>query len=242
MKVIASVSLMLIVLLTNQQSYPQHVFKTFEISTQNNPQVVEKRISKENEFLKIDVSIPNVKNLKNKEAEKLINNNINEWTDIWIKDVEDIIVKYFYEDKNLAPQIPYQLKATYTTTLANSKIISFYIDYYQYTGGAHGITTRKAYNIDVKTGKQLMLKDLFKKDYDYKKVIDKEIRSIISSNKEIYFDEGNIFKGIKDDEKFFINDDSIVVYYGLYEIAPYVTGIPTFEINRNIFKDNYIYR
>ena len=32
--------------------------------------------------------------------------------------------------------------------LTIQNIISFYIDYYQFTGGAHGITTRMSYNID----------------------------------------------------------------------------------------------
>lgn len=242
MKAIAILTATMVMLFTYQQSYPQDMFKTIEISTNNNPQAVEKKIFKENEFLKVDVRVPNLTGIKNNEAQELINTSINEWTEMWIKDVEDIILKYFNEDKNLAPQIPYELKAIYTVTYCNDKIISFYIDYYQYTGGAHGITTRKAYNIDLKSGKQLLLKDLFKKDYDYKAIIDNEIISIINSNKEIYFDEGSIFKGIKDDEKFYINQDSIVVYYGLYEIAPYVTGIPTFEINKNIFKDKYIYK
>ena len=46
-----------------------------------------------------------------------------------------------------APLMPYQLYARYKVT-NNSDIISFYIDYYQFTGGAHGVTTRIAYNID----------------------------------------------------------------------------------------------
>ena len=36
----------------------------------------------------------------------------------------------------------------------------------RYTGGAHGLTTKVSYNYNLKTGKELKLKDLFKEGFD----------------------------------------------------------------------------
>ena len=46
------------------------------------------------------------------------------------------------------------------------------------------------------------------------------------------------FKSIEDKQKFYIQDDNIVVYFDLYDIAPYAAGIPEFIINVN--KINHI--
>ena len=44
------------------------------------------------------------------------------------------------------------------------------------------------------------------------------------------------FKSIEDKQKFYIQDDNIVVYFDLYDIAPYAAGIPEFKI-ANLFED-----
>ena len=38
------------------------------------------------------------------------------------------------------------------------------------------------------------------------------------------------FYGIKDNQKFYLDDSKIVIYFDLYEIAPYAAGIPEFPI------------
>ena len=77
------------------------------------------------------------------------------------------------------------------------------------------------------------MSDLFKKNIDYKTVINEEIRKQIEEliktdkqNKGVYE-----FEGISDKQKFYIQDDNLVVYFDLYEIAPYAAGIPKFIIN-----------
>ena len=87
----------------------------------------------------------------------------------------------------------------------------------------------------MRTGEFLILENLFKENIDYKTVINEEIRiqieELIKSdkqNKGIYE-----FKSIGDKQKFYIQDDNLVVYFDLYEIAPYAAGIPEFIINVN---------
>ena len=53
------------------------------------------------------------------------------------------------------------------------------------------------------------------------------------------------FKGIEDKQKFYIQDDNLVIYFDLYDIAPYVASIPEFPINvskiDHILKPEYKY-
>ncbi len=63
-----------------------------------------------------------------------------------------------------------------------------------------------------------------------KKVINQEIKRQIQLDPELYFNNGELFKSINDDQPFYIVDDGIVIFFGLYEISPYVYGIRYFKI------------
>lgn len=121
----------------------------------------------------------------------------------------------------------------------NSRILSLTVNYYQYTGGAHGITDRRPYNIDLGTGQDLALKDLFGTNFDYDSIINKEISRQINNNKEIYFEGDMGFQGISEDQDYYLQDDALVVYFQQYEIAPYAVGIPEFVIPLSLFGENF---
>ncbi|MDZ4907057.1 DUF4163 domain-containing protein, partial [Clostridium perfringens] len=150
--------LITVLLLKVVHIYPQALLINFNSNIVENPMLVDKVIKENTNFINIDVEIPQIVGLANKDKEKVINKEILDWTDMWIKDVKDV-------SQEFNPTIPYQLNARYTLT-NDKKILSFFIDYYQFSGGAHGITTRKTYNVDISTGEKLELKDLFKKGYD----------------------------------------------------------------------------
>ncbi|MDQ0149951.1 DUF3298 and DUF4163 domain-containing protein [Eubacterium multiforme] len=207
-----------------------------DIRTINESVLIEnKQINKKDNCIEIDVSYPKISN----EKFNNINNEIFNWTDNWIKEVEGVLEDY--KKSGYICNIKYQLYSRYYLTKEGNNILSFYIDYYQFTGGAHGITMRKAYSVDKNSGKNLKLNELFKKGYNYKQIIDEEIRKEINKNKENYFDNGSSFKGIEDNTKFYINDDNLVIYYEQYEIAPYAAGLPEFNISLNKFNGNLVY-
>ena len=165
------------------------MLKTSELNEDNSKvNIVDKVYKSKNNYLDINVLVPQINSLSNKEQESVVNNKIIKWTENWINEVKEIADEYF-KDKP-SPLMPYQLYARYKVT-NNSDIISFYIDYYQFSGGAHGITTRMSYNIDRVTGQELQLKDIFKDSFQYKDVINKEINRQISKDPDRYF-TGNI--------------------------------------------------
>ena len=153
-------------------SYPQGVLIDCVLNNYAEKyKVVDKKYKSENDYLIIDVIIPVIENIDSNPNIDKLNNNIIKWTEDWINDVKKISDEYF---KGLVPPPigPYQLYSRYKVTNSQN-ITSFYIDYYQFTGGAHGITTRLSYNVDNITGKELKLSDLFKGGYEYKNVINK---------------------------------------------------------------------
>lgn len=203
--------------------------------SQSSKSIIEKNINQKDECIEIDVSYPQVKyeNLSS------VNNEIKSWTNQWIGDVKNILEDY--KKHGYICNMQFQLFSRFFSTLDNEKLLSFYIDYYQFTGGAHGITTRRAYTLDIKSGDKLKIKDLFKQGYNYKSVIDEEIKRQVNQDKEKYFPGKEGFTGINDDVKFYIRDGNLVIYYGQYEIAPYAAGIPEFNIPLEKFADNFIY-
>lgn len=219
---------------------PQALLINFQPNIVESNCVVDKKITKDYKYLKINVKIPQINCLKNKEQEKVINNEISEWTEMWIMDVEKLAKDYFGAPKVEEPVFPYELTSNYIVKNKN-EILSLYIDYYQYTGGAHGITTRKSYNIDMDKGNKIKLANLFKENYDYKCFINKIISEEISKNPNNYFQGKDGFKGISEEQGFYIEDGNLVVYFDYYEIAPYAFGMPEFKIPLKIFKDNLVY-
>jgi hypothetical protein len=101
---------------------------------------------------------------------------------------------------------------------------------YEFTGGAHGLTNIKSFNYDLVKEKELKLEDLFKANSNYKEVINNHIKEEISKQPEIYFQGQDGFSSIKDNQDFYISDEGIVIYFSLYDIAPYSSGIPMFTI------------
>mgnify|MGYP003812739293 FL=1 len=132
------------------------------------------------------------------------------------------------------PIRPYELFTRYKQCSLNDDILSLYVDYYQYTGGAHGMTARMAYNIDLKTGKLLPLAELFKPGYEYKTVIDKEINRQIALDPEPYFEGDMGFQGIAPEQNYYLDGENLLIYFNQYEIAPYAAGIREFKIPRTL--------
>ena len=239
MKWLKKAILAIFMLLTIFQSYPQCMLITSGYNKiYSQISIVDKVYKSKNDYLKIDVVIPQIKDDKSVDKAQNVNNSIIIWTEAWINDVKNIADEYF--KNGTSPINQYQLISKYKVTSLQN-VISLYIDYYQYTGGAHGITIRKPYNIDEETGMILTLKDIFREGYDYKEIIDSNIIEQISKKPDIYFSGKEGFNGIDEKTKFYIEDSNLIIYYGEYEIAPYVTGIPEFHIPINIFKGNFKY-
>ena len=205
--------------------------------------IEEKTDNENNKFFKADIKYPYLKiksnyNKKDDTQTKIIQN-INSTISNTVTTAKDKIekdseeYKKSYEaDSNKDNTIKYQYEAIYNYKIAYNKnnILSIPLTMYEFTGGAHGLTNIKSFNYGLSTGKELKLEDLFKANSNYKEVINNHIKEEISKQPENYFQGQDGFSSIKDNQDFYISDEGIVIYFSLYDIAPYSSGIPMFTI------------
>ncbi|WP_240489256.1 RsiV family protein [Cohnella thermotolerans] len=111
--------------------------------------------------------------------------------------------------------------------------MSLYVDYYVYTGGAHGMTARQPYTFDLATGNVLTLKEAAEGNANYVPIINAEIAKQIKVRK---LELLTPFKTIEADRPFYLNHNGLVIYFEQYEYTPYAAGMPEFVIPLKAFR------
>lgn len=145
---------------------------------------------------------------------------------------KEAIELYKYNKENGYPTMVYEIYRKYEITFNNYNIISLYIDEYIYTGGAHGSTIRSSQTWDLIKGNMLPLEAFFRKNPYFIINILKEINMQISKEPEIYFDNTcQLVLDTFNPKNFYLAPNFIVIYFQQYDIAPYSSGIRTFNIN-----------
>lgn len=161
---------------------------------------------------------PMLKDLKNKTAQQKINDTI-------LKSMQNLIKiqdYYAHPDKT-------EVTGYYELKTNERRILSLTLSNFAYTQhAAHGMTYLTGLTFDVTTGKSYALKDLFKPGSPYVKRLSEIIRVQIKKRDLTLLDE---FHGIKPHQDFYIADKSLVIFFQLYEITPYVYGFPMFPIS-----------
>ena len=122
--------------------------------------------------------------------------------------------------------------------MINADILSLKLNTYYYSGGAHGMSYINSITMNIKTGKIDEFKDLFKDNVNYDEKITQIILDEIEKSSNIYFDNYKETILSKNGEyNYYIDGDKLVIYFDLYDIAPYVAGIPRFSIEAEEIKE-----
>ncbi|NIK78207.1 hypothetical protein FHS15_003345 [Paenibacillus castaneae] len=129
------------------------------------------------------------------------------------------------------PDATYQ--SYYTVTYNEQNQLSLYIDYYLYTGGAHGMTERVPYTFDLSSGDVVTLKEAANSNPNYVAIINAAIRNQIKTRNLNLLSP---FEGIAGDRPFYLKHDAVIIAFGQYEYTPYAEGIPEFAITFEAFK------
>ncbi len=102
---------------------------------------------------------------------------------------------------------------------------------YEYPfGAAHGMPSKMNIPIDLNTGRIYTLKDLFKHDSNYVNVLSEIIRKQIQQQEDSYINEED-YKGIVENQPFYVTQEALIIYFQPYEIAAYALGFPEFKIS-----------
>lgn len=194
-------------------------------------------IKEDYEALEVDITIPVILGLKDKKIEEEINHTIKEDILNFKYRIQTESEEYLQEARKEGGEIKkYIAIAYYIVHYQKNDFLSLSVFYYCYTLGAHGCTIQEAYNLNLVNGERITLPEILKEKKDYLKIINQEIKGQIKLNPEAYFENGAAFQSISPEQPFYIIEDGIVIYFGLYEIAPYSSGIRYFKIPFSLFE------
>ncbi len=141
----------------------------------------------------------------------------------------------FEDDQQIgAPVRVYDAVQTYALTLNQDCTLSLYFDRYEYTGGAHGNTVRTSDTWNVTDCTRIRLSALCALPAHCREyVIDEVTRQIEAqiAQGEFYFEDYRKNVAIYfSPQSFYLVPEGMKVYYQLYELVPYSSGIPEFLI------------
>ena len=107
-------------------------------------------------------------------------------------------------------------------------LLSFSADTYKYMGEGNPTDTAVSYNYDMKNGKKLALSDILKGSA-------KEIEDMVVSLFSEAFEEIDKaqLKAEAKNVKFCLTEQSLILYFDVYQVAPYAFGTPEIEFPYN---------
>jgi hypothetical protein len=176
--------------------------------------VIEEKFKPNKDYI---VYYPQIYGMKDSRLQKAVNNKLKELSKI--KNIPSDV------------QLDYSYTGDFSIEFFKKQLLVLELDGYEYPfGAAHGMPTKVYPHIDLVSGRFYELKDLFKKDSDYVKVLSNIIGEQIKNNEEYSYVFPDSYKGIKADQPFYVNEKALYIYFEPYEIAPYAAGFPTFKI------------
>ncbi len=194
--------------------------------------IVDKSENYSNDYVSVSINKPIVTIPNNKVSEDAINSKINNIVNEFKNRIEkDSMRDNQFNKENGLPIRQYVVNVNNTVHYNKDNILSVILHLYSYTGGAHGSSTDIPLNIDTNTGNNGVIKDFLGNNENFDDIILKVIKDTVAKNPEMYFKESiDKLNKLPYNQKFYLIDGAIVVYFDEYEIAPYVAGSPSFTI------------
>ncbi|WP_010283083.1 DUF3298 and DUF4163 domain-containing protein [Bacillus timonensis] len=164
------------------------------------------------------VYYPQAYQMKNQQLQHLINQSI-------IHQASNLIASQIGN----MPSTVQEMLGSYEIKNNQRQVLSLTQTNYTYhEKAAHGMTYIRSLTFDLKRGTRCDLKDLFKPDSDYVNRLSTIIQEQIKErNIELISD----FTTISPNQEFYIADKTLVIYFQLYDLTPYVFGFPMFSIS-----------
>lgn len=185
----------------------------------------------------VNVNIPGLKDTGNSKLENRINHEILQKINLSVEESKKNAQEYYdaFMATNTEDQefLPVLVNVNYEIKYSSDDFVSFVItksESYVSVG-----TEKYFYNIDLKTGNEITLKDIY--GDNYKMIINPQIESQITEREkdeyQMFFKKNELggFESISDNQTFYINSSGqVVIVFNKYEIAPGAMGFPEFII------------
>ncbi|MET3292849.1 UNVERIFIED_CONTAM: hypothetical protein ABID98_005546 [Brevibacillus sp. OAP136] len=163
------------------------------------------------------VYYPRVEGMSNKDAQNKINDRL--------KDMSQV------KPIPANEQLDYSYSGDFSVEFFRKQLLELLLVGYNFPfGAAHGMPTQTYAHIDLVKGKMYQLKDLFKPNSNYVKVLSDIVGNLIKNDPQYSYVFPGSYKGIKPDQPFYVKQDALYLYFAPYEIGPYAAGFPTFRI------------
>lgn len=134
-------------------------------------------------------------------------------------------------------KINYKVYSNYDITFNKNQAISLILSLTALDNNNPQYNDLYNYNIDLLTGEQLLLKNIFRPNVDYLKLVSDFVNFKINQNPAFYYPDASV--DIPEDQSFYLTDQGIVIYFGLDEISPAANDIPKFLMEFSNF-ESYI--
>ncbi len=188
-----------------------------------------KQEEQETDYSSVYAEILEFRGIKNKEYQSQLNLSIAE-------DIEDAIYQFDSIAQEAQKTLPAGVKSSLYITQKvkrnSTDFISFVMEHYMFTGGAHGTTSWYPKTIEV-TGDNphdLTLGELFTVN-DYLDKINAIIKQKVEDNPDIYselWEEPIVTK--ENENRFYLTDENLVIFFPPYELSYYAKGFIEFPI------------
>ena len=177
------------------------------------------------------------------EVETTLNNSMEE-INLEIEEITDTLIAEF--ETQIKEEMGYRNLVVKSEVIAdNDKYFTLKLLCFQASGS--GYEWNYFYTIDMTTGKQLQLEDLFKEDADYITVISEEIkkqmREQMKADDNVWYwleeemEEWN-FKAITEETLFYLNEEEqLVISFNEGDVAPMYMGVVEFVIPEEVVED-----
>lgn len=158
---------------------------------------------------------------------------IREYTEKYTSDYRNDLEPMFRKEEqeeggNIGAWYSYYKGIESHVQLCNDLLLTYRIDYNEYTGGAHGIYMSSFLNLNLKTLAPLRLEELFEEEYK-EELTELLWKQLMADNKAATRQEleemGYASTGeLTPTENFYLDSKGITFYYNVYDITPYVMG------------------
>lgn len=173
----------------------------------------------------IEVQYPEVKGGDEK-AREIINNSIRDFVLIGVAEFRKLM------QETVSSPGPLVMQMDYSIHHVKSGIVSIVFRGYQYTGGAHGLSTFETFIFDTSDGQSLSFEEIFKENSNYLQVISDYVTAELS--KQVDADTDWIKTGASADPKnyryYYLTQEGLVVIFPEYQVAPYAAGPSTVTV------------
>ncbi|MFZ7133769.1 MAG: DUF3298 domain-containing protein [Eubacteriales bacterium] len=144
----------------------------------------------------------------------------------------------------LVPDLKTYISGSYEIKTNEKGVLSLSLIGLAEFGGAHPNTIIKSLNYDLHRGRNEPLSQQFLPNSNYVEILSGMVYQQLQEQEIPLFDD---FPGIDANQDYYIADKSLVIYFQLYQVAPYVAGfpyavIPIYQIQELIRDDGLLGR